>query len=127
MVEARLPQRRDFMFCQSHAARVFVFALQRRVKHRGIVGGKHDRNSVAEQFRQRMVLDAPIFSLQLLRQCAGADISSRANFERDAAFGEKIHQTFVVDRGDAMADPLDAEQLHRFANFIGAADFAGMN
>src|ERR1700676_5410457 len=74
-----------------------------------------------------MLLDANVLAAQLERESAGADVALRANFERDAAVGEEIHQRGIVDSGDAVADAFHAEHLDGFANFLGAAHFSGMD
>lgn len=42
----------EFGFAEAHSRGDFVFAQERGMKHRGIVGGEHHRNAMAEELRQ---------------------------------------------------------------------------
>jgi hypothetical protein len=118
---------REFGFRQSHAKSIGVFVVQRGVEHGGIVGGENDRNAMALELGEGMVTDRSIFAFELERQGSGADVACRAELQRDLAFGEQIHQSGVVDGGDAMADALDTEELDGFADFFGTPDLAGVD
>lgn len=46
-----------FSFAEAHLRGDFVFAEERGLKHCGIVGGEHYRNAMAEELRQRVLLE----------------------------------------------------------------------
>src|SRR6267378_4428728 len=60
-----------------------------------------------------MILDSRNDATQLQRERSRADIALRANLERNAAIGEKIHECRIIYRSDAVAYPFWA------ANFAG--------
>ena len=60
-------------------------------------------------------------------ESAGEDVASGADLKGDTAVGEKIHQRPIVDGGDAVADPFDAEEFDGFADFFRTANFAGVH
>jgi hypothetical protein len=68
-----------------------------------------------------------IRAVQLPGQRSGAEIAGGAEFEGNAALGEQVHEGIIVHGGDAVADADDVEKFDGFANFIWAADFAGMD
>ena len=124
MFEAHVYDLGEFGFVEAQLSSVFVFGLQRRVKHRWVIGGEDDRDAVAPELRQRMILHTCVGEMQLIRECAGADVALRTNFERNAVVDEQVHERGILRGGDAVADALDVQQFDGFADFIGAADFS---
>src|SRR5216683_1293264 len=74
-----------------------------------------------------MILDSCNDATQLQRERSRADIALRANLERNAAIGEKIHECRIIYRSDAVAYPFGAEELDGLSNFFWAANFAGVD
>lgn len=81
----------EFRFGQAHAVGVAVFGDEVRMEHGGVVGGKNDRNSVAEEFGEGMGLDGHVLLGELARESAGQDVAGGAEFEGDAAVGKEVH------------------------------------
>src|SRR5579859_6846904 len=106
---------------------VAIFGGEVGVEHGGVVGGKSDRNAVAKELRKRMGFDGCVRLRELAREGSGQNVAAGAEFERDAAVGEEIHEGGIVDGGDTVADALDVEKLNGFADFFGAADFSGVH
>jgi hypothetical protein len=77
--------------------------------------------------RKRVIVDGGFGTLKLFGESASADVADGADFQRNAALGEKIHEIAVVERRDAMTDALCTEKFNRFADLVGAADFPRMN
>ena len=127
MGEAGADEGREFGFGEAHAVGVAVFGGEIGVEHGGVVGGESDGNAVAEKLWKGMRFDGSVFCLELTSEGAGEDIAARAEFERDAAIGEEIHEGGIVDGGDAVADALDIEEFHGLADLVGAADFASVH
>ena len=97
------------------------------MKHGGVVSGENDGNAVTEESRERVFLQCGVRAVQLASESAGADIADGANFQRNSAIGENIHQRGIVHSGNAVANALDAENFHGFADFVRATNLAGVN
>src|SRR5215472_15027694 len=82
---------------------------------------------MAKESRQRMISHLRTLARELPSEGAGPHVALRANLERDFTLGEKVHQRWIFNGCEAMADALDSEQVNGFADFLRAADFAGMN
>src|SRR5690349_22660123 len=104
-----------------------VFLRQGGMKHGGVVGGEHDRNAVSQKAGQRVVLDGGFGGTELGGERAGHEIAGGADLEGDTAVSEQVQEGGIVDGRDAVADAFDGEEFDRFADFIRAAHFAGMD
>src|SRR5215470_18048247 len=80
-----------------------------------------------KESRQRMISDLRTLAGELPSEGAGPHVALRANLERDFTLGEKVHQRWIFNGCEAMADALDSEQVNGFADFFRAAHFASMN
>src|SRR6202158_3010066 len=74
-----------------------------------------------------MVFEARVGTPQLQRERSGTDIALRANFERNAASGEKVHECRIIYGCEAVTNPFGTEELDGFSNLFRAADFSGVN
>lgn len=81
----------EFGFAEAHLRGSFIFAEERSVEHGGIVGGKHDRNAVAEELRQGVLQECCARIMQLQGQRASAQIARGANLQGNAALREEVH------------------------------------
>jgi len=127
MGEAGPEEGSEFGFGKSHAVGVSAFRGEVGVEHCGVIGRESDGDAVAEKLRKRVSFDCGGRLRELASESAGEDVAARAEFEGNAAVGEKIHQRPIVDGGDAVADPFDAEEFDGFADFFRTANFAGVH
>ena len=117
----------EFGFAETHLRCDFVFAEERGVKHCGVVSGEDYRDAMAEQLRQGVLLERCGRIMQLQGEGACAQIAGGANLEGNAALREEVHECWIVDGGDAVADALDAQNLDSFANLLWPAHLARMH
>src|SRR5262249_132988 len=76
---------------------------------------------------ERMLAQCDSWAIQLTRERACTQVADGADFEWNAASGEQVHQCGIVNRGNAMADAFDTQSLDGFADFLRAANFAGVD
>ena len=124
VLEAHRADLFQLVFLQAHPRSVGIFAAQRGSEQRRVVGRKDNRYPLAEEFRQRMILDSHVIAPQLANQSACSDIALRANFERNSPVGEQIHQSRILDRRNSVSNAFHAEQFDGFADFLRSAHFA---
>src|ERR1700687_861157 len=74
-----------------------------------------------------MVFEARVGTPQLQRERSGTDIALRANFERNAAIGEKVHECRIIYGCDAVTNPFGTEELDGFSDLFRAGGFSGGN
>lgn len=110
-------------FCEGES----VFGEERSSEHGWVVGGKSDRYAAGDELRERMSSEARLGGREEFCKGTGAEIAGGADFEGDLARDEEIHQAFVVNGGDAMADALGAENFDRVADILRTAHFAGVD
>ena len=125
--EAGLRELAEFGCGEAHLASDFVFAGEVGVEHGGVVGREDDRDAVAQQLRKWVVGEVGGIAVELTGEGAGSNVADGADFEGDTAIGEQVHESGVMNGGDAVADALDAEYFDGFADCFGAADFAGVD
>src|SRR3989441_343857 len=80
------------------------------MKHRWIIGGEHNGNTMAQELWKRMFLDSWIGAPKLSGEGARFQIAPGAYFKRDFSFREQVHQLRVVDRRDTMTNALGAKR-----------------
>src|SRR6266481_8650814 len=97
------------------------------MKHGGVISRKNNRDAVAPESRQRMVRDSRLGETQLFPKRAGTDVALGANFQRDAAVDEQVHQRRILRGRNAVSDALDVQQLDSLADSFRAADFPGVH
>jgi hypothetical protein len=60
------------------------------------------------------------------RDGAGPDVRDRADVQHDLALAELLDERRILDRPDAVADPVGMERAERPADRFGACDLAGV-
>ena len=60
-------------------------------EHGGIVGGKSDGDTYAENFAKRVKRDSGMSGVQLDIESVGAEVAGKTNFEREVASDEGVH------------------------------------
>ena len=127
VLEASAVDDQEVVERKSHLQCGEIFFYESGVEHGGIVGGESDRDAVAEEFRKWVSREIGVGRVELDVKSVGAEIASRADFERNLAICERVHERGTADGGNAVTDAFGVEEIKRVFDLIGAACFAGMN
>ena len=92
--------------------RRLVLPLEVGVEHRRVVGGDRAADAGGRELAQRMLVQR--------RDGAGPDVRDRADVQHDPALAELLDERRILDRADAVADPVGAERVERAADRRGA-------
>ena len=74
-----------------------------------------------------MLFQSRMSRIQLYVQCVSLKVARRADFQRDAAYGKRVHQRRAANGGNAMADPLRVQYLNRLLNLLRPTGLAGVS
>src|SRR4029079_5664766 len=95
-----------------------VLAGQVGVEHHRVVGRDRAADAGGDELRERVLLERP--------DGARAEVRERAHVEDRAALGELAHQAWVLDRADAVPDPVGGERVEGAADGGCAGSLTGM-
>lgn len=107
-------------FCEGES----VLGEEAGAEHGGVVRGESDGHAASDKFSQRVIFNTSLIGAEKFGEGAGAEIAGGTDFERDLALDEQVHQAFVLNGGDAVADAFRAKDFDGVANGLRATHFS---